>query len=771
MIGVLPLSLSLTDDSARIIGAYVRSGLVDVVRPPLDRIDRHLLDLRNMLRMLSVDVIDVFKGVTDRRLKVQVMNEELLDHIEATRWAVAYFSYNTFLELLEIVRYMNWLNWRSHLHLHDIINILYDIENLLGSFASVMFSMGDTVIVLLQMILDQLRHGIGLTGTIQIIVTGAEPLKDLDLLKLLGLLGLLALGLTIIVAFLFGVGAALRTFTAGAILAAGAVVLLANGLIPLINTLVKFEGTDFLKIGGGFALIAGFVAGLGKAFQLFTTDLGKVIPYLNTFFDSITKLMNTLVKFEGISFLKIGVGFALIAGFVAGLGKAFQLFTTDLGKVIPYLNTFFDSITKLMNTLVKFKGTDLLKIGGGFALIAGFVALLGLAFQQFKSDLSKLLPQLNAFLDSITNLMKALAKFTPGQMITIAVGFLLIAGFVWLLGKALGTLSQQAISAIEPLAKFFTAITALMVALATFGFWDMVGIAVGFLLIAGFVYLLSRVLNTLTEQAVKALPAMATLIGALATLASTLGNMSGPDLIGMTFGLAVIAGFVWAVAAALVYAAGPLETLAKLFDSFGSALSLVTGIAGKLWGVLSTVGSGIRSVAGTIVSGISDVTDVAGKIVSGIGGVVDDIGSGISDAVGAAVGGIEDAAGAVGDFFGGIGDSLFGSIDVNALMGGGGGIAVAAALPPALPPALAAPAGVGAVGAGGALAAAPVGGPTTVDQTVNAGGINITITADRLEADSGKLLTDDILAQLLPRLDRLRATQDFQGGGRPAAVA
>jgi hypothetical protein len=79
-------------------------------------------------------------------------------------------------------------------------------------------------------------------------------------------------------------------------------------------------------------------------------------------------------------------------------------------------------------------------------------------------------------------------------------------------------------------------------------------------------------------------------------------------------------------------------------------------------------------------------------------------------------------------------------------------------------------AGVGAVGASGALAAAPVGGPTTVDQTVNAGGINITITADRLEADSAKLLTDDIVAQLQARLGALRATQDFQAGARPAVA-
>jgi hypothetical protein len=711
--GVLPMSLALSDGSARLIGAYVRRGLVDVVRPPLNRIEAHLGMLTNGLRMLSIDVIDVFNGITDRRLKVQVMNEELLDHLEATRWAVAYFSYNKFLELLDHIAYMRWLDGRSHLHLHQIIEGLAKIESLVAIFGTVFIGMGLITIGLLLAILDKLYQGIDLGGTIQIIVTGADPLANLDLWKLLGLLGLLALGLAIIVAFLFGVAAALRTFGAGAIVAAAAVGVLAAGLIPLINTLAKFKLGEMLMIAAGFLAITLFVAGLGKAFQLFKTDLEKVIPHLNTFFESIAKLMTTLSKFSVAEMLKIAGGFAAIALFVAGLGKAFQQFKTDLDKVVPQLDRFFTSIGNLMTTLARFK---------------------------------------------------------PGEMITIAVGFLAIAGFVWLLGKALGTLTKQAISAIDPLANFFTAITALMVAIARFSVGDMIQIALGFLAIAGFVWLLSLALNTLTAQSVAALPGLASLLGALASLATTLGNMSTGEMITMAIGLLLIAGFVWAIAAALVYAAGPLASLATLFEKFGSVLSVVSGIGSTLWGVLSDIGGVIGDIGGAI----GDFFGEVGGFIGDVGGVIGDVGGAIGDAAGFVGGAIGDAAGFIGgaasDFFGGIGDSLFGSGETVPL---GNLLATAvpppAPAPPAAPASPAAPAGgLGALGPGGALAAAPVGGPTTVDQTVNAGGINVAINADRLEANSAQLLTDDIVAQLQSKLGALRSTQDFQAGARPA---
>jgi hypothetical protein len=85
------------------------------------------------------------------------------------------------------------------------------------------------------------------------------------------------------------------------------------------------------------------------------------------------------------------------------------------------------------------------------------------------------------------------------------------------------------------------------------------------------------------------------------------------------------------------------------------------------------------------------------------------------------------------------------------------GVPAAPALPPgaALAP-LPLPAAGGAAAAGGAVDASV---------TVN-GGITVNINAEKLEADAGKLLSDDIIAQLQARLGSLRSEQDFRTGAR-----
>jgi hypothetical protein len=63
-------------------------------------------------------------------------------------------------------------------------------------------------------------------------------------------------------------------------------------------------------------------------------------------------------------------------------------------------------------------------------------------------------------------------------------------------------------------------------------------------------------------------------------------------------------------------------------------------------------------------------------------------------------------------------------------------------------------------------------GAQAVDQSVNVqGGINVAVNADRLEADSAQILSDEIVAQLQARLGALRSEQDFRVGGRPSAAA
>jgi hypothetical protein len=660
---------------------------VDGVLPmsmSLNRIEARLDDLGTQLRILSIDLIGLVNSLDGRRFKVQVMNQDLLDNIEATRWAMADVAFTSFPQLLGHIAAMRWLDERSHLHLHEIVGGLGLVRQVVGMLTDVTMMLVGLVLQvwesinalirtvafigsgtngLLWAILQKLNQGIGIGGTIEVTVRGGGPLDKLDLLKLLGLLGLLAAGLLVIVLFLRGVAWALGAFTLGAIPAAIAVGKLVTALIPLIETLVKIKALDLVKVGFAFAGIAGFVALLGKAFQTFTTDLGKVIPHLQTFFESIAKLMGTLAKIKPLDLVKIGFAFAGIAGFVALLGKAFQTFTTDLSKVIPHLDTFFDSIAELMTTLAKFK---------------------------------------------------------VGEMVMIGAGLLAIAGFVWLLGKALATFTEQAIAAMDPLAKFIAVFPELMTAIARFSPGDMAMIAVGFLAIAGFVWLLSLALGTLTEQSVAAMQPLAGLFEAMSALATKLGSMTAGEMITMAIGLLLIAGFVWAVAAALNFAAGPLAILGKMFENLGAILSKVGDIAGRVWGVLS-----------------------------GIGGFVKDVGGGIAD------------------FFTG---DLFGSIDIQGMIDRQTALA-AAPPPPPPPPTAGAPGamapGLGPLAPGGALAFAPAAGGVAVDQTVNAGGINVSINADRLEAGSAQLLTDEIVAQLQERLASLRSTQDFRAGARP----
>ena len=652
MDGVLPMSLSL------------------------NRIEARLDDLGTQLRILSIDIIGLFEGLDGRRFKVQVMNQDLLDNVEATRWAMADVAFKSFPQLLGEIAAMRWLAERSHLHLHDIIDVLdliwfetgmlTDIAGMLTELVAQVREKIDALIrtvafvgfgtnSLLWAILQKLNQGIGVSGTIKIEITGGGKEGPGFWEKL----GMLAAAAALIAGFVALLGLAFRTFKAGAILAAIAIGKLVTGLIPLLNALAAFNWNQLGKIGAGFLGIAGFVALLGKAFQRFTTDIGKVVPHLTTFFDGITKLMTTLANFDWKQLAKIGAGFLGIAGFVALLGKAFQQFTTDIGKVVPHLGTFFDSIAKLMSTLAKFK---------------------------------------------------------PGEMITIAAGFLAIAGFVWLLGKAMATITDQTIAAMDPLAKFVGVFPELMNAIARFSPGEMATIAFGFLIIAGFVWLLSMALNTLTEQSIGAMEPLAGLLEAMSALATKLGSMTAGEMITMAIGLLLIAGFVWAVAAALKFAAGPLEILGKMFETFGAILSKIGDIAGRVWGVISS-----------------------------IGGFFKDVGRGIGD--------------------------FFKPMDFQALINQRIAMSTEPAPPPpSAPPSGPPPAGTPALGPlapGGALAAATIGGATAVDQTVNAGGINVSITADRLEANSAQLLTDDIVAQLQERLASLQSTQDFRAGGRP----
>jgi hypothetical protein len=144
---------------------------------------------------------------------------------------------------------------------------------------------------------------------------------------------------------------------------------------------------------------------------------------------------------------------------------------------------------------------------------------------------------------------------------------------------------------------------------------------------------------------------------------------------------------------------------------------------------------------------------------------VADIASGLWDVLSDIGGAIGDVLGGAADVIGGGLSSLTSSIDISGML--------SAAQPTALasPPSGdgAASSMLGALAPGAPLAAVAPAGATTVDQSVDAGGITVNVSAERLEADSASLLSDDIVAQLQRRLGSLRSEQDFREGARPTA--
>ena len=65
-------------------------------------------------------------------------------------------------------------------------------------------------------------------------------------------------------------------------------------------------------------------------------------------------------------------------------------------------------------------------------------------------------------------------------------------------------------------------------------------------------------------------------------------------------------------------------------------------------------------------------------------------------------------------------------------------------------------------------AAAGAAGP--VDSSLHIGAITVNLNAEKLEADSAKLLTDEVVRQLEMKLEVLARQRDFRTGNRPAAA-
>ena len=477
-------------------------------------------------------------------------------------------------------------------------------------------------------------------------------------------------------------------------------------------------GLDIGKLAKLLAIAAGFVL-------LFAAALASVVGF-------VYLLAKALGEFTGTSLLAAVV----VAGFVAVMIWLFKTIAgfdfKTLGQIAIGLTLIVTFVYSLAKTLSGYNWDAIARIAVGLGAIVLFVTLLGLALKLFNADVLNAIPALGQLFDSLINLAKAIAGFTSAQLQTIGLGFLGIAVFIGLLGLALKLFSVDVLNAIPALGQLFDALVRLAQAIISFTPDQLVVIGLGLLGIVGFVALLALALNSLDATAVAALPGLALLFDSIINLANAIVSFTPGQLLAIGLAFGAITLFVWGLAAALDFASVPLMSLAVILASLRDIINSVAGSGTSLLGVLGQLAGG---VLGSVLGGLNSVSSA----ISGVGGAQPATLTGIGTALApaAAPSSIASPAG-------------FGPGEGPALSGGFFPPAAGLAAPP-----LAAPSG-----------------PQAVDQSVNVqGGITVNINADRLEANSAQILSDEIVRALQERLGALRSEQDFRTGVRSSAPA
>jgi hypothetical protein len=721
----MPVSLELTIPSTHRIGTEVGRALMPMgneIITQLRRIDENIQYYTDLFRPLPDRLgTTVTDGIQRLSVRVYETNQTMLDHIEAMRWAIAYFAYNTMADVWLLLQAM-------YAREGQILEAIRAIRGDLAGIAFEITALGNCVCGLLQAILDQLRAGVNLVGRIDIVITssggGGGPfdfLKDINLWKLLAFLAILA-------GFVAVLGLAMSLFTKNALFAAFAIALFVKAMIPLLDKLASFDWPTIGKLVVGLAALAGFAYALGKALALLNAETLKALPPLTEFIDH---LGDFAVKLGKLSVGDMGVligSLAALSGFLYALGKSLALVSAETLKTLPPLTQFIDHLGDFAVKLGKLSVGDMGVLIGSLAALSGFLYALGKSLALVSAETLKTLGPLSEFLDHLADFATRLAAFSLGKVAALGASLLFLGLFVSSLAGALSKLTAETLKALGPLSEFLDHLADFATKLAAFSFGQVVALGASLLFLALFVSSLASSVSGLSVELLTALPSFTALIGTLQSLAVALANMSGWQLLAMAGGFALIAGFVWALAAALKYAEGPLQSIASILENLRGILEDIAEYGDKLLGFLGGLGGG----------------------------------------------------GGFGDFLQGLLGGLGGGI-----LGGLGGGSLLNLIPEILPLFVSNAPPVGAPGApaGGAtmLAAAPppaaglvqpAAGPQAVDASVNVeGGISVAINAEKLEADAAELLSDQIIAQLQARLGALRSEQDFRLGARPAAAA
>jgi hypothetical protein len=447
------------------------------------------LNLQNVLNLtanISATLQLMLRAVVNFNLEVNARLEAILDALVNLNISLGGIS----LKLDDILRLLAEISGKLSLINQAIVDLTARLD-----------AVGARMVGLLEAILAQLRAGIQVSGTVNLVVNITKTIGfDIgwgDLLKMLlaGLAAvlLLAAALAVLVGFVYLLGKVLQDFGLKAVL----------GMILALAALIAFVYLlrDAIK---GFDL---------KQILLLALALGVLVIF-------VRELSRALKEFALGTVIGLVLALAGLAAFVYFLGKALQGFNKDVLAAIPQLDKLFDSLIKLANAIVNFSTAQLWQIAAGFAGIVVFLGLLGLVLRLFNADVLNALPGLAQLFDSLINLATAITSFTPDQLWQIAAGFLGIVAFLGLLSFALNNFNVDVLNALPALSGLFDSLIRLAYAIVSFTPDQLILIGIAMAALTAIMFGMAVALNIATPG----LQALAAVLGNLERLFNSVAN-------------------------------------------------------------------------------------------------------------------------------------------------------------------------------------------------------------------------------------------------------
>jgi hypothetical protein len=333
--------------------------------------------------------------------------------------------------------------------------------------------------------------------------------------------GLAALG-----GFVYALGKAVQAMDAETLKALPKLGEFIDKLKDLAVALAAMSFGDIATMTAGLAALSGFVYALGVALNKMSADVLNALPKINGFITTLKDLATTLAAMPAKDIAGMAAGLAALAGFVYTLGLALAQMNAQVLEALPNLSSFITTLQSLATTLAALPARDVAGMVVGLAALAGFVYVLVESLNQLTGPAVAAIPLLSGFIATLMDMARTLAGMSALDLLGMGIGLALLAGFIYFLGVALNNFSQNVLDALPAINQLILALTAMAVTLGGMSAGDLISMGIAFALIAGFVYLLAGALDIATPGLLALASVLENLDGLIDKVTSGIGGLA-----------------------------------------------------------------------------------------------------------------------------------------------------------------------------------------------------------------------------------------------------